>query len=223
MNMSQTATKLPFSLDDLSDYLRDHPSVFQQHSELLELISLSDNRGASSLLERQVGVLKERLNAQRAQQAEFFQVARENEEINNSFTEIVCQLIGFTHLSEFATEFPSALRKTFAIDEVSFKTTQSVDQRPNEKTAYQDTLRRLNKNRALCDNRWPSSVMSLFFSTNIKSAALVPLLKDKSEQAIGVLALGSCDPERYSNELGTAHLDRLGLMTGMCLARLLTK
>ena len=120
---------------------------------------------------------------------------------------------------EFATDFPSGLRAKFNIDEVSFKTAQATSRRPSDMDAYENAQRRLLNNRAVCDNRWPSSVMKLFFSDNVKSAALIPM-RINNDKALGILALGSQHVERYNNDLGTAHLDRLGLMSGLCLARL---
>lgn len=212
------------SNEQLADFLQSNPNIFQQHPELLELVTLTDSRGTASLIERQVAMLKERLRSQQSKQTEFFQVARENEQISDSFSSIICQLIGFTNLSEFATVFPNALRKTFEIDEVAFKTAQAVQRRPSGNDGYHEALRRLTNHRAVCDDRWPSAVMSLFFSDAIKSAALIPMRTSEtsqpSDEPLGILALGSTDPERYTNDLGTAHLDRLGVMSGICLARL---
>ena len=39
---------------DLAAFLKDNPNIFEKRPELLELISLSDGRSASSLLERQI-------------------------------------------------------------------------------------------------------------------------------------------------------------------------
>jgi len=205
---------------DLSDYLTQHPNIFQQYPELLELVTLTDSRGTASLLERQVAMLKERLGEHKNQQSQFMQVARENEQISDSFSHIICRLIAFTNLSQFATEFPAELRATFKIDEVSFKTAQAASQRPSDNEGYDDAVRRMVNNRAVCDNRWPSSIMNLFFSADISSAALIPMRTSGSKKPLGILALGSNNPERYTNDLGTAHLDRLGLMSGLCLARL---
>ncbi len=222
--MTDSSTAKPsasaISVESLRNYLSDHPSVFQQHPELLELITLSDSRSASSLLERQIAVLKERLLAQKMRHAELFQNARDNEDISNQFSDVISQLIGCTNLSEFASDFPRSLRQTFAIDQVTMKTAQSVSRRPSESLGYEDTLRRLAGNKSLCDNRWPSGIMQLFFNDDIRSAALIPMHTDASKQTIGVLALGSRDPDRYTHELGTAHLDKLGLMAGICLKRL---
>ena len=207
-------------LKTFADFLANNPTIFQQYPELLERISLSDNRTTSSLLERQISVLKERLNSQKMAQAELFQNAKENEDISNQFSDVINQLIGCENLSQFASEFPRVLRQQFAIDQVSIKTAASASRRPSETQVYEDALRRLSGNRALCDNRWPSQVMQLFFSEEITSAALIPLRTDNATEPLGILALGSRDSERYTHDLGTAHLDSLGLMAGVCLRRL---
>jgi len=218
--MNPAKSKTRFSIQDMVDFLNENPNIFQQHPQLLELVTLSDSRGTASLLERQVSMLKERLNEHKSQQSQFMQVARENEQISDNFTDIICQLIGFTNLSEFATEFPNQLRQKFEINEVSFKTEQAAARRPSDNEGYDEAVRRLVNNRAVCDNRWPSTIMNLFFSKDISSAALIPMRTPNSRQPLGILALGSHDPDRYTNDLGTAHLDRLGLMSGICLARL---
>lgn len=218
--MAQTELKENILAQDLVRFFRDNPDIFQRHPELLELVTLSDNRGTASLLERQIATLKERLQHFQSQQFELIEVARENEQISDSFSRIICQLIGFANLSEFASEFPSALRKTFEIDEVAFKTLQAVQRRSDEHQAYEDTLRRVASKKAVCDNRWPASILSLFFGDTVKSAALIPMLDGEDGEVLGILALGSNDVERYTHELGTAHLNRLGMMAGICLSRL---
>ena len=209
-----------FNTSDLVEFLKTNPDIFQRHPELLELVTLSDSRGTASLLEKQLEQLKERLNRFQSKQSEFIEVARENEQISDSFSKIIYQLIGFNNLSEFASEFPLALRKTFEIDEVSFKTKQSTVLRPTDNAIYEEALRRLVNNKSVCDDRFPSDIISLFFSDTIKSAALIPMRTSSEDDTIGILALGSNNPKRYTNELGTAHLDRLGIMTGICLSRL---
>lgn len=218
--MTPIDDKNTFTKAHLINYLQENPNIFQQYPELLELVTLTDSRGTASLIERQIGMLKERLSEHKSQHSQFMQVARENEQISDSFTHVICQMIGFTNLSQFATEFPSELRNTFNIDEVAFKTAQAASRRSSDNDGYKDAVKRMTNNRATCDNRWPSNIMNLFFSANINSAALIPMRKPNSKEPLGILALGSQDPDRYTNDLGTAHLDRLGVMSGLCLARL---
>ena len=208
---------------DLAAFLKDNPDIFEKRPELLELISLSDGRSASSLLERQIEVLKTRLQQQQSSHSQLFEVARENEQISDNFSKIVYQMIGFTRLSEFATEFPDSLRRIFSIDEVTFKTRHGVDRNDDHKAAYDEALRRLVNKKALCDNKWPSKIIKLFFDQDIKSAALVPMCTPDHDTPVGVLALGSLKADRYTHDLGTVHLDKLGLMSGICLSRLQLK
>ena len=208
---------------NLIEFLKKNPDVFQRHPELLELVTLSDNRGTASLLEKQIEQLKQRLSKFQSQQFELIEVARENEQISDSFNNIICQLIAFNNLSEFASEFPVALRKTFKIDEVTFKTPQAVKGREVDQQAYSEALRRLNNREAVCDNRWPSTIAKLFFTDAIKSSALVPMRISTDSNPIGILALGSNEADRYNHELGTAHLGRLGIMAGLCISRLQPK
>jgi len=208
---------------DLAAFLKDNPDVFVKRPELLELITLPDKRSTSSLLEKQIDVLRSSLQQQRSTHSELFQVARENEQISDNFSEIVNLLVGFTNLSEFAVELPKALRRIFSIDEVSFKTLQSVEKSSNDKKIYEDANRRLVNQQAMCDNRWPSNIINLFFSAEVKSAALVPMKVPDSDTPLGILALGSKNEERYTHDLGTVHLDKLGFMSGICLSRLQLK
>jgi len=126
MNATQQK-ELSLGTANLIEYLKENPNVFQQYPELLELVTLSDSRGTASLIERQVSMLKERLRSFQSEKSELIQVARENEQISDSFTQIICRLISYENLSEFASEFPLALRKTFDIQEVSFKTAQVAE------------------------------------------------------------------------------------------------
>ena len=55
------------------------------------------------------------------------------------------------------------------------------------------------------------------------SLALVPLRRAPAEQAFGLLVLGSPDPTRYSADMATDFLARLGEVAGAALARLLPR
>lgn len=218
--MTQQQKQSQQNHEGFSQFLLDNPDIFQQRPELLENLNLSDTRGAPSLLERQIATLKNRLSEFHSQHHDFLEVARENEQISDSFSDVICQLIAFNNLSEFSSELPKLIRDAFEIDEVTFKSTQTLGHKANESQGFNDALRRLRSNQATCDNRWPNNILSIFFSDSIKSAALIPMTTDSNGDILGILALGSKNTDRYNNELGTAHLNRLGIMSGICLARL---
>ena len=56
---------------DFVQVLKDNPDLFLRHPELLEFINLTDSRDTSSLLEKQVAALQQRLAAVKSQQHDF--------------------------------------------------------------------------------------------------------------------------------------------------------
>ena len=58
-------------------------------------------------------------------------------------------------------------------------------------------------------------------SAPIASLALVPLRRSSADPVFGLLALGSPDPTRYSADMATDFLARLGEVAGAALSRLL--
>ena len=210
---------------DFIEFLQQNPDIFYQQPGLLSLITLPDGRGASSLLERQIDVLRSKLQQMELNHQQLISVAKQNEEISDSFASITNHLIAYSSFTEFASQLPKALMKTFTIDEVCFKAGKVVQSNTNkqDQAAYDQAVERMVNKRTVCDNKLPSSVIALFFQKPVKSVALVPLKTAESNKPIGILALGSQNPEKYTPELGTAHLDKLGLMAGICLQRLQAK
>lgn len=207
-------------IDLIAQFLEKHPTIFDEHPELLDHLNLKDSRGTSSLLERQVARLQDRLENIHAQHHELATIANTNEQIMTKLDQVLVNLLSFQHLSEFLVGFPRAVRETFTLEEACIKTASSVSGKPSEKLSYKEAARRLSAKRAVCDDRWPQNVSALFFNTPVKSSALVPLFDVASGNLLGILALGSSDPKRFAPNLGVAHLDRIGLLAGTCLARL---
>lgn len=212
--------ELPSEIALFEHFLREHPAIFTQYPEFLDHLNLSDSRGVTSLLERKVQRLEDALLHMRTQHSELVDVANENQSILTKLDETLARLLVYRNLSEFYTDFPRVLRDAFLIDQVSLKTPALVATKPSDKLQYKEVMRRLSGKSAVCDNRWPSALTGFLFSAPTASAALVPLLASSQTEVIGVLALGSNDPERYAPDLGAAHLNRIGLLAGLCLSRL---
>ena len=58
-------------------------------------------------------------------------------------------------------------------------------------------------------------------SDSIASLALVPMRLEASSPAFGLLVLGSPDPTRYTADMGTEFLSRVGELASAALSRLL--
>jgi uncharacterized protein YigA (DUF484 family) len=57
--------------------------------------------------------------------------------------------------------------------------------------------------------------------STVMSVALIPLRNGAGEAAFGLLVLGSPDPTRYSADMGTEFLMRIGEVASAALSRLL--
>jgi hypothetical protein len=57
--------------------------------------------------------------------------------------------------------------------------------------------------------------------SGVLSMAMVPLRREGSTEAFGLLVLGSPDPTRYAAQMGTEFLSRIGEVAGASLSRLL--
>lgn len=57
--------------------------------------------------------------------------------------------------------------------------------------------------------------------TTVMSLAMIPLRHGSADKAFGLLVLGSPDPTRYTAEMGTEFLMRIGELAGAALSRLL--
>jgi uncharacterized protein YigA (DUF484 family) len=53
----------------------------------------------------------------------------------------------------------------------------------------------------------------------MRSLAMIPLRPATGEATFGLLVLGSPDPTRYTADMGTEFLERLGELSGAALAR----
>lgn len=58
-------------------------------------------------------------------------------------------------------------------------------------------------------------------SSDVRSVALIPLRRGAAPAAFGVLALGSADPRRFHDGMGTDFLSRIGETSSAALTRLL--
>lgn len=235
---NSSEAKAELSIEQIADYFKQHPDLFKQHPELLELINLKDDRGATSLLERQVAVLRERVEQSKEQTSKLINNVRNNEIIADNLYDFTCQLLSFNKIETAITALQKNLIDLFKVDAISFRVPCEIENLDGFKasyaddSAYQDTLARILNKQSYCDDRLPSKITNFLFANkhdSIKSIALVPLVTDTKvtdtkatdDNNLGILALGSSTQQRFTNDLGTAHLDRLGQVVAISLQRLL--
>ena len=203
-------------------YLRDHPGFFESHLDLLADMILTHESGkAVSLIERQVSILREQKDQHKARLKQLIQAAEQNEAVSQKVNDLVLKLLDAKTLADILDLIPSALLNEFNADAVVlrlFKTDHpDIKARPEVSDWNQEIMgafeRVIASRRPICGHFKPEQLTSLFHNSSEKmhSAAMIPLVSNTDDTAcIGLLAIGSSDPNRFRAEMGTMFLTYLG-------------
>lgn len=211
-------------------YLAENPDLLQRRPELLALLELRhDCAPATSLIERQVRVLREQNAALRQRLDEILSVARYNDGTAERLHELTLELMGAEDLQDAVESLRARLREGFqaeAVAVVLFDPAAQAAEAPlpeladGDASAYRSLGPLLEAGRPRCGAPEAEQCRIVFGASapRVASAALVPLL---GERPIGVLGIGSTDPERYHAGQGTVFLRRLGALAACTLERLM--
>ena len=203
-------------------YLRDHPDFFESHLDLLaDMILPHDSGNAVSLIERQVSVLRDQNVQFKSKLKHLIQAAEQNETVSQKVNALVLQLLDAKSLGEILDLLPETLTRNFNTDAVVlrlFKTDHpDIKSHPEVSKWDQPVMGAFEKvisnRKPICGHFNPEQLQPLFNDSadDIHSAAMIPLVSDADDKAcIGLLAIGSQDPDRFRAEMGTMFLTYLG-------------
>src|SRR5215470_16572830 len=205
--------------ESIAGYLQRNPEFFERHQALLARLRLPHARGGStiSLVERQIEVLREKLASLEGKLAELVRVARANDAIAGRLHRFTRRLLHSAPRSEAIAHIETGLREDFDAfhavliligvpgepGESRFVRTVGVDD-PNLKSF--ESLFASGKPR--CGQARDSQREFLFGpeGQDMGSVALVPL---GEKGALGLLALGSTDRDRFHPGMSTEFLARM--------------
>lgn len=205
--------------ESIAAYLQHNPDFFERHQALLARLRLPHVRGGStiSLVERQIEVLREKHASLEGKLAELVQVARGNDAIAEKLHRFTRRLLGARARTEAISRIEASLREDFdAFHAVLVLIGEQADQaaqrfvrtiRPDDANLKSfETLFASGKPR--CGQARDSQREFLFGSdaNDIGSIALVPL---GEKGAVGLLAIGSTDRDRFHPGMSTEFLARM--------------
>src|SRR5579863_9251328 len=205
--------------DTIAAYLQRNPEFFERHQAVLARLKLPHARGgaAISLVERQIEVLREKLAGLEGKLAELVRTARANDAIADRLHRFTRRLLRAVPQAEAIARIEAGLREDFdafhsalvLIGEAPALPGQQfvrivAPEDPNLKSF--ESLFASGKPR--CGQARDSQREFLFGPEGLEmgSVALVPL-GDKG--ALGLLALGSADRDRFHPGMSTEFLARL--------------
>ena len=211
--------------EDVADYLRQNPQFLSQHPGLLTEIELSHECGqATSLIERQTLLMRQKLQDSTAKMTDLLSNARRNDVQFEKTKRLVIELAAATDLNGLTEALKQSFLGEFHADAVHlalFSDLSELDFHPNLSNAANNTevVTLADKNWAYCQAFKGTGLTELFDAdAALKSCALVPLYM--GGKALGILIIASTAEDHYNEQLNTLFLNHVAAVTGRCLGRL---
>jgi uncharacterized protein len=231
--MTKSATASAAALNDaiVAEYLEAFPEFFERNPALLQRLRLPDGRGSGttvSLLEKQVGVLRERNRQLEKRLVEFIDVARDNDALAAKIHKLTSRLVHARGIGPVVDAVEASLREDFDVQRsvlVLFRDDEALAARESAfiRLAKRDAAEirgfeaLLASDKPRCGQVRDSQRDYLFGegAVDIGSVALVPL---GPAGRFGLLACGSTDSQRFNPTVSTEFLARIGELISAALA-----
>ncbi|MDB6097858.1 MAG: uncharacterized protein QOK23_1655 [Gammaproteobacteria bacterium] len=219
--------------NSVADYLQNYPDFFERHSQLLTKLRLPHVRDVAatvSLVERQVEVLRERNQSLERKLKELVDVARANDGLADRIHRLSQRLIRAHTLSESINAIETSLREDFDsmnsvlvlfLEEARALQTDTgqflrIANPADENMKSFESL--LSSGKPRCGQVRDAQRDYLFGGDSIAigSVALTPL---GQKGALGILAIGASDSDRFHPGMSTEFLLRIGELVTYALTR----
>jgi uncharacterized protein YigA (DUF484 family) len=213
---------------DIAEYLANNPAFFERHAELLGSVQLTSPYGQRtvSLQERQMEMLRDKIKGLEGKIIEMIRHGQENVAIADKLHRWTRTLMLTANAGDLPDVLVKDLMHQFLIPQAGIRLWGAADAfggLPFAKAVSADvkslagslTMPYCGVNSGFEAAQWlddPATAMSL---------AMIPLRHGATIEAFGLLVLASPDPTRYTADMGTEFLQRIGEISSACLSRLL--
>ena len=223
-------TNSPEGTEAVIAFLRDHPNLLVEHPDLLSEITIPHSTGAAtSLVERQVSVLREQVRQHKNQLKELIEIASENGQLSDRLHLLAEKLIKTADIESIISTIKKALISDFKADKIVLRFLAEPTSENDKKSGKKNDPKKDHNIPKFVGDKWLDK--SLFeeaisnksplcgrlneeqhhsmFGDEVPeygSSVLVPLL---GKDWVGLLAIGSQSPDRYTKDMGTDILSQL--------------
>mgnify|MGYP003700472757 FL=1 len=214
--------------DRVAAYLREHPSFFDRHPEVLESLNLSHDSGkAVSLVERQITVLRERNMEMRQRLNNLLESARSNDLLFEKTKRLVLNVLEAGNLQGVIDALYTSLGTDYQVEFYSlllFTPGTEASLAPARVVGLDEAQNQvgtlLRTNRAICGVLRDEELAFLFGdqAEKVGSVAAVTL---NHGSTFGILAIGNADPHYYRSSMGTLFLTYIAEVLNRVIPRLL--
>ena len=213
---------------DIANYLSASPGFFERHAELLGSVQLTSPHGqrAVSLQERQMEMLRDKIKGLERQIIEMIRNGQDNVLIAEKLHRWTRALMLTANAADLPDVLVRELKHQFLIPQAAIRVWGGAEAFASLSfaRAVSDDAKSFagSLGAPFCGaNAGFEAVQWLDDATQVASLALIPLRNENAVAAFGLLVLASPDPTRYTADMGTEFLGRIGEVAGAALTRLL--
>ncbi len=230
--MSETDPIRPDEPDEAAvvEYLRRYPEFLAQHPEVLAVVRVphQPGGGATSLVERQVRLLREQNERLERQLADLLYTARDNERVGRRLLGLGRGLLEADSLDAVLALVRDALLNEFSADRVWIRLIDAGHERragldPERFLLPDDPVLApfgdcLESGEPVCGGFDLADIAALTGepTDDLASAAVVPLT---AGHPVGLVVLGSTDARHFHSDMGTHFLRQLGELVSTGVSR----
>ncbi len=214
--------------NDIAEYLANTPGFFERHAEMLAAIQLTSPHGqrAVSLQERQMEMLRDRIKGLEKKIVEMIRNGQDNVSISDRLHRWTRALMLTADAAELPAVLVHELKQQFLIPHAGIRVwgvAAAYADLPFAQGASEDAqILATSLSQPYCGvNAGFEAARWLDESHSVASMAMIPLRQGGGDAAFGLLVVGSPDATRYSADMGTDFLVRIGEIASAGLARLL--
>ncbi len=218
-------SELELNDDTVREYLKDNADFLQRNPDMLDHLHISHASGSAvSLVEKQVSVLRERNVEMRHRLNHLTANARENDRLYGHTRALVLSLLDARDLDGLHHAFCRAMEKDFKVEHSSLIL---FGEGPGNSRCRIEPLESarievgalIRSHKPVCGVLREEELRYLFPNADgLGSAALMPLVDGEE---MGLIAVGSSDPNRYTSSTGTLFLAHIADVIVRLLPRLL--
>lgn len=201
----------------VADYLSDNPEFFEEHSELLARVKLTSPVAGRtvSLQERQMEVLRDKIKSLELRLADLLRIAQDNDAITQKFLQWTHSLLLARNDVDLPHTLVNGLQTIFAVPHATVRIWGVAEEYSHTWFAAEVS----EDAKIFCNglaapycgpNQDFEAASWIDEAESIQSLAMLPLRTVDATQAFGLLVLGSPDPHRFTADMATDFLSKIG-------------
>jgi len=208
----------------IAEYLSTRPDFFEQHADLFATLNVPHPHQARaiSLGERQILTLRDRAKEQERRLAQLLYNAGGNERINRAIMQWCARMLAEPDPARIPAHIIRSLGDLFDLPALALRVWDLPLLADSE--FAQDVTPGIRDYAGALEHPYCGPLAgqeaAAWLGSPPASVAIMALRPLAGQAPIGLLVLGSGDPERFTDGMGTAFLETIALLAGAALGRL---